>query len=122
MTRITIQKLQKAAGVILFMLLSHVAKAGTCDGSEFLVEFTEQNLTALIYRGDTCLAALSCTSLRDETNQGRLISCKEPSRIDEGFELVPIANNLFKLYELSFAGKRQADVIVCERGSPNPRI
>jgi len=120
MVGITIQKLQKTSVMILFMWLPYGVSASSCDGSEFLVEFTERNLSARIYQGDTLLANLTCASLLDEVTQVKMITCREPSRVEEGYELVPIAKNLFKLYELSFAGKRQADVIVCERESPNP--
>lgn len=104
---------QKITLGLVFWLFYTSIQAFECDGAIFQVEFNSNLEFASILKDRNILANLPCTFSRDSDTQEKLISCRDFNLADSGYELVPLGAKIFRLYALSFAGKKQLDVILC---------
>lgn len=80
-----------------------------CEGTQFKAGVYAEGTLATVEQKDKLLSILKCGKEQDQS------SCREADRVDAGYEIVAINEMSFHLFEVSFAGKKQIDTLVCEK-------
>jgi hypothetical protein len=80
-----------------------------CEGTQFKAGVYETGTLVTIEQKDKLLSILKCAKDQEQT------SCRESNMVDAGYEVTAINELSFHLYEVSFAGKKQVDTLVCQK-------
>ncbi|NBX69283.1 MAG: hypothetical protein EBR01_10025 [Proteobacteria bacterium] len=106
--------LQKLTLVLLFVGICPVIHAFQCEGSQFIVDFSVKLDSAQLYNERSFVTSLNCINRRTDAIYKVDVLCRVVDEQESGYEIIQLGAKIFKIYALSFAGKKQLDVVVCD--------
>ena len=79
-----------------------------CVGAEYQGGIYEGGSLGIVQQKGQLLGVLHCLNERDT------LTCREPNLVDAGYRLESLNDKAFRLFEMSFMGEKQIDMLLCE--------